>query len=98
MSCGITFGDWPSDIVSPVEIWPLVAPSAPGNVPKRLSNDRFSLRMNTMCWIDDWNAATWEAGGVGLVGCGQPARRTSGKNVKGMNVERTTDRYWTGQL
>jgi hypothetical protein len=56
------------------------------------------LRMKTMCWIDDWNAATCDAGGVGLVGCGQPARRTSGRNVKGMNVERATDRYWTGQL
>src|SRR5947207_9074600 len=37
--------------VRPSCVLPVVAPSAPGYVPKYESNVRFSLTMNTTCWI-----------------------------------------------
>src|SRR5262249_43775518 len=33
-------------------------PSAPGNVPKYMSNERFSLIRNTMCWMRERKAAS----------------------------------------
>src|SRR5438093_8462209 len=48
MSTGIRSGACVIGRVVPWSI-PVVAPSAPGNRPKRLSNVRFSLMMNTTC-------------------------------------------------
>src|SRR5207248_8850394 len=50
-STGTMSGAGLSGTVRPSCVFPVVAPSAPGYVPKYESKVRFSFTMNTTCWI-----------------------------------------------
>ena len=80
-SRGMRSRAWRSVMRSPVEIIAVVAPSAPGNVPKYMSNDRFSLIRKTMCWMCERNASSCVCRGgpqPGNRGCAA-ARRRAGR-------------------
>src|SRR5881394_3435229 len=54
----------------PLQMRPVVAPSAPGNRPKYVSNVRFSLTRNTTCLMWRRAAASWRASARTVPGIG----------------------------